>query len=404
MTGTGGEMLNADVGVVIVPVSAAPLEEKGQIESKTSGAAGGEGSTVQRLERRGSLRHPDGDKTKPKASLVERYRRASVFDEIMARNLHHDPAEQAKHHENVKRLEQIVDTSRFHVGTDTRSRLVAFEMVRHIEEVDDEDFVINPYCVASMPEDIRKGFLRKVFGIVTSQLLIMLTVMLIFTKVLVARGSSVVAVAPNATLFRESEGALGMGSNKTVYEYQPLGKWISLESAWVGLAVILYPALAGGLLMCFRRRHPLNLYLFSNFSVSFGFGLGMICVWMRSDIFVFSTAVTAAFTILLSILVLYVPARKLNLCNLSLFNLILGVSTMLACQYGVKDANWMGSAFSGLTTVFFTCWVIFDVQAMQIDLTADEYITAAIDLYLDIVNLLLWLLICLMYCFGMEGG
>ena len=39
------------------------------------------------------------------------------------------------------------------------------ERIRHSEELEDNDYIINPLCVAAMPEEIRKGFLKKVFGI-----------------------------------------------------------------------------------------------------------------------------------------------------------------------------------------------------------------------------------------------
>ena len=44
-------------------------------------------------------------------------------------------------------------------------------------------FVVNPYCVAAMPEEIRKGFLKKVLGIVSSQLLYLMLIILLFRYV-----------------------------------------------------------------------------------------------------------------------------------------------------------------------------------------------------------------------------
>ena len=41
------------------------------------------------------------------------------------------------------------------------------------------DFFINPFCVAAMPEEIRTGFVRKVFGIITVQMVILLSTIMI---------------------------------------------------------------------------------------------------------------------------------------------------------------------------------------------------------------------------------
>ena len=48
--------------------------------------------------------------------------------------------------------------------------------------------------------------------------------------------------------------------------------------------------------------------------------------------------------------------------------------------------------------MIFGTWLMWDIIAIQIDLTPDEYIIGALDLYLDIVNLILWLLIGCLYC------
>ena len=65
--------------------------------------------------------------------------------------------------------------------------------------------------------------------------------------------------------------------------------------------------------------------------------------------------------------------RYLNLCNFSLIALGMGLTMMFSLQFGVKGATWGGSAVCGVVVMTFCMWIIFDIQAMQIDLTADEY-------------------------------
>ena len=52
----------------------------------------------------------------------------------------------------------------------------------------------------------------------------------------------------------------------------------------------------------------------------------------------------------------------------------MGLAMMFSLQYGVEGATWGGSAVCGVVVVTFCMWIIFDIQAMQIDLTADEYV------------------------------
>ena len=54
---------------------------------------------------------------------------------------------------------------------------------------------------------------------------------------------------------------------------------------------------------------------------------------------------------------------------------------------------------STIISLIFGSWICWDLKAIQIDLTADEYIIAAVDVYLDILNMFLWALICCLHCF-----
>ena len=123
-----------------------------------------------------------------------------------------------------------------------------------------------------------------------------------------------------------------------------------------------------------------------------------------SDVFLFSSAGTLVFVTFLLLVSLFVPARRITVCTCSWAAVVIGVAATLSIQFGVQGAHWPGSIICGCVIIFFGFWILFDVQAVQIDLTADEYIIAAVDLYLDVVNLFLWLLVCLIYCFGMAAG
>ena len=70
-------------------------------------------------------------------------------------------------------------------------------------------FVVNPYCVAAMPEEIRKGFLKKVLGIVSSQLLYLMLIILLFRYLWVEDVKTTVITAANQSLIDASGGELG---------------------------------------------------------------------------------------------------------------------------------------------------------------------------------------------------
>lgn len=124
--------------------------------------------------------HPDiklhvtkEDRTKNyrRGSITERYRRASVFNEIIKEqqkkseemsNVENGTASKGRgHHHSVSRVDVVQQTSGV-LSVDHRSRIMAYEHMSHRSHSD--GFIINPYCVASMPEPIRKAFVIKVCG------------------------------------------------------------------------------------------------------------------------------------------------------------------------------------------------------------------------------------------------
>ena len=107
-----------------------------------------------------------------RGSITERYRRASVFNEIIKEqqkkseemsNVENGTASGGRgHHHSVSRVDVVQQTSGV-LSVDHRSRIMAYEHMSHSHS-DNDGFIINPYCVASMPEPIRKAFVIKVCG------------------------------------------------------------------------------------------------------------------------------------------------------------------------------------------------------------------------------------------------
>ncbi len=225
-----------------------------------------------------------------------------------------------------------------------------------------ESFIVNPFCVSALPEAVRLGFLRKVFGIMLSQLLLLFGVMC-------------------ATKFS------GLGA-----------MIINVGNAWVP---ILLTQLPFPLLLCIyaaRKRHPWNLILFTLFTISFGVTLGTTCAYINSYIFIMSTAgsilsVAAAFA-----LTFWKGPNDLSFRTGLLFSVATAVIAGGLTKVIFPSTTAHMPVGAALVSFFFSCWIMWDIQAIQIDLTADEYIVAAVDLYLDIINMFMWLMICMLYC------
>jgi hypothetical protein len=299
-----------------------------------------------------------------RGSLVDRYRRASVFNEIIAEQ-QREALEKAangggQHNRKHTRVDMIQGTARVGVDTQHRSRLMAFEQVAHSGH--DDEYVINPYCVAAMPEPIRKAFVTKVLGIVAFQMLLMVAII-------------------------------------CVIKYTGLGEAILEGYNMWSLLTTFIPLIILAVLFGVRKNHPWNLIVFSLFTASWAYSLGVACVWLNNRLFISVMGCTAFNTACIMVFAHCVSYDNFNCCSCSLVITLISVVTMFISYAIYPEEPWGNHIWPAIVCVMFGSWICWDIKALQIDLTADEYIIGAIDLYLDILNMFLWLLICCLHCF-----
>lgn len=308
-----------------------------------------------------------------RGSITERYRRASVFNEIIkaqqdaassGSNMENGDGHAGGHNRNrgSSMTDTIQHTQAYGINTQHRSRIMAFEKVAHHIGTDHDDFIINPYCVASMPEPIRKAFVIKVCGIVLSQMLLMVTVICII-------------------------------------KYSGLGAEIIKGYTMWSLLTTFIPLFFLAMLMGVRKSHPWNLLVFSLFTLSWAYSLGIACVWLENRLFISVMGLSAMNTLGIMGFARFVSYDKFNCCNCTMVVGFLSFITIFI-SYGIyPDEPWGNHIWPAFISLIFGSWICWDLKALQIDLTADEYIIGAVDLYLDILNMFLWALICCLHCF-----
>uniref|UniRef100_A0A8D2B9T4 Uncharacterized protein n=1 Tax=Sciurus vulgaris TaxID=55149 RepID=A0A8D2B9T4_SCIVU len=149
-----------------------------------------------------------------------------------------------------------------------------------------------------------------------------------------------------------------------------------------------------------RRRVPANyilLGLFSSIHISF-----LLCVLFSEGIFynaeevLWATAATTLVTLALTIFALQTK------WDFTLLNGMLFVLLFVLVIYGILliliRSYWLHVLYAGLGTVLFSMYLVMDVQLMvggrhhHSDLDPEEYVFAALNIYLDIINLFLFIL------------
>ncbi|XP_053976317.1 protein lifeguard 4-like [Hylaeus volcanicus] len=216
----------------------------------------------------------------------------------------------------------------------------------------ENDFAFNN-SVHNANINIRLGFLRKVYGLLSIQLL--MTVMI-------------------ATI---------------LMSFQTLKTFIQ-ENPWT--LILSFLMTMGTLIVLFvkRRDHPVNLLLLTLFTLSKAYTIGILVSMYDVTTVVQALFITLTVTAGLTVYT-FQSKKELSFSTSGLFIglwiLLLGgimqiflQSTMLELTLGIAGA------------IIMSMFIVFDTRLIMHTLSPEEYILATINIYLDVVNLFVYIL------------
>ncbi|XP_022113763.1 protein lifeguard 4 [Pieris rapae] len=207
--------------------------------------------------------------------------------------------------------------------------------------------------VMNADKDIRLGFIRKVYSLLTVQLLVTVAIASVFLLV------------------------------KPVQVFIHSNEWMVLIAFVLSMGTLLA-------LIVKRREYPTNLYLLAGFTVVQAYTIGVVVSYF--DTFIVLQALGLTFTVVLA-LTLFTFNTKRDFSFVG-YGLVAGLSVLIIG--GFLQIFLQSSAFeialSFTGAVFFGLFLIFDTQQLMTTLSPEEYILATINLYMDILNLFLYIL------------
>ncbi|KAJ1461380.1 inhibitor of apoptosis-promoting Bax1-domain-containing protein [Pelagophyceae sp. CCMP2097] len=203
---------------------------------------------------------------------------------------------------------------------------------------------------------LRLGFIRKVYGILSLQLLLTAVVSAVLTEVQACRDF----VLANPALL------------------------------WVGFFASIGILFA---LMAYKDRHPLNAKLLFAWTLVEAYTVGVVCAAYTAagQGALVLEALFLTFSVF-AVLTLFTFQSKIDF---SFLGAGLGAALWILIIWGVVSA-FLGDAGGGIYSLFgatiFSGYIVFDTWLITQKLGYDDYILAAVTLYLDLINLFLYIL------------
>lgn len=146
-------------------------------------------------------------------------------------------------------------------------------------------------------------------------------------------------------------------------------------------------------LQAYRRSYPINFVLLSLFTASMGSVVGMVTTLYAEagagELVVEAVAITASVFVVLTV---YTMQSK---WDFSFMGAGLGMCLWVMILWGFFGLIFgmqAGMIYSLLGSILFSGYIIYDTYMIAERLDPEDYVVAAIELYLDLINLFLYIL------------
>ncbi|MCD9641430.1 Protein LIFEGUARD 4 [Datura stramonium] len=207
---------------------------------------------------------------------------------------------------------------------------------------------------------LRWAFIRKVYSILTLQLLLTIGV-----------ASVVVTVHPIAHFFAST------GAGLALY-----------------ILLIITPFITLCPLYYYHQKHPVNFLLLGLFTVTLAFAVGLTCAFTSGKVILESVILTATVVLSLTVYTFWAAKRgqDFNFLGPFLFAALMVLMLFAFIQLLFPLGRLSVMIYGCLASILFCGYIIYDTDNLIKRYTYDEYIWAAVALYLDVINLFLSIL------------
>lgn len=176
-----------------------------------------------------------------------------------------------------------------------------------------------------------------------------------------------------------------------------------LSHSYVFYLSLLFTIVFMILAMCFSQVYPLNSISLSIFTISSGYGIALGNIYIDGYILLCALGLTCLDIVLCICFVYYNNNVDVSKYDQLLFSSLSLLVVFSICNLFVEFGSWVHVVVSFFGICVFTGYIIYDVYELVNRLRPEQYIEASISLYLDVLNLFIRFMECIMYCVYAES-
>jgi len=174
-----------------------------------------------------------------------------------------------------------------------------------------------------------------------------------------------------------------------------LARWALTDGYWTRMASFLCTFATLLALMCYKNKHPLNLILLGIFTVFMSYLIGLTCTFYAAA--GMGVLVVEAFAITSIIFVALTAFAMYSKIDFSFLGMILPALLLILMVWGLFvfvffDSFAFRQVYALAGCVIFVLYILYDTHQICERLEYDDYVFGAVSLYLDFINLFLFIL------------
>lgn len=211
-------------------------------------------------------------------------------------------------------------------------------------------------------KQIRHSFIKKVYSLLSLNLFITVCIVAVFTL------------------------------HQPTHDWAKANRWLHTTFFFIAFAILMVITCAGEL----RRKHPHNLVFLFTFTVAESLMLAAITVRFDTKVVLMAGIMTAVICLSLTLFAFQTKIDFTVCSGVMLIVLIVAIMTLLISMFFPRSKMFILIA-SSIMAIIFGIFLVMDTQMIiggthKVQISPEEYVFAALNLYLDIINMFLYML------------
>lgn len=211
-------------------------------------------------------------------------------------------------------------------------------------------------------KQIRQNFIKKVYSLLTLNLIITVCIVGIFTL------------------------------HQPLHDWARVNRWLQTTFLLISFVILMVITCAGEL----RRKHPHNLIALFSFTIAESLMLSAITVQLDTRVVLMAGVTTAVICLTLT---LFAFQTKIDFTIYTGVMLIVSTVVIMALLISIffPRTKLFLLVVSSIMAIVCGCYLVIDTQMIiggthKVQMSPEEYVFAALELYLDIVNMFIYIL------------